>query len=59
MKKVVVVAAIFGVAFVALRRFAPTFVERAMQKCEEMMRGPSNERAFDEERARLASDVAR
>jgi predicted metal-dependent hydrolase len=59
MKKVAVVAAIFAVAYVALRRFAPTFAKRAMEKCEEMMRGPTDGRAVEREREQLASAVSR
>jgi predicted metal-dependent hydrolase len=59
MKKVAVVAAIFAVAYVAARRFAPTFARRAMEKCQEMIQGRSEERAIDEEREQLASSIAR
>jgi hypothetical protein len=59
MKKVVVFAAIFAVAYVALRQFAPTFAKRAMEKCQEMSEGRSEERTIDEEREQLASSIAR
>jgi hypothetical protein len=37
MKKMIVVAAVFALTFVALRRFGPTVGKRAMAKCQEMM----------------------
>ena len=37
MKKTLVIASIFVVAVITLRRFGPALAKRAMAKCEEMM----------------------
>jgi hypothetical protein len=49
MKKLFVVAAIFAVTVVALRRFGPALAKRAMAKCEGMMgaRGEAREEFAD------------
>jgi hypothetical protein len=39
MKKMIVVAAVLVLTFVAFRRFGPTLGKRAMAKCQEMMAG--------------------
>jgi len=36
MKKVIIGAAVFALALVALRRFGPALGKRAMSKCQEM-----------------------
>lgn len=41
MKRMFMVAAIFAVTVITLRRFGPALAKRAMAKCEEMMGGPS------------------
>ena len=59
MRKVLFGALAVFAVFALLRRFAPNAGRRVLEKCREMMGGPSEERSLKEEGQQLASPIAR